>query len=100
MVTRIGGTRRGTRYMFRKQAGTAGKVSLRNFLQQFELGDKIVLKADSSINKGIYYGRFHGKIATVTRKRGFCYEVQLKDGSKLKTIIVHPVHMKKHSTTK
>ena len=95
MVTRKGGNRRGTRSTMSKQKGTKGKISLKNYLQQLEVSDKVVLKAESSIQKGLYYKRFHGKVATVTRKRGFCYEVQLKDGNKLKTLIVHPVHLRK-----
>ncbi|MFT4326968.1 MAG: 50S ribosomal protein L21e [Candidatus Woesearchaeota archaeon] len=95
MVTRKGGNRRGTRQIMRKPAGTRGKVSLRNYLQLLEAGDKVALKAESSIHDGIYYKRFHGRIATVERKRGFCYEVSLVDGKTKKTLIVHPVHLKK-----
>jgi len=95
MVSRKGGNRRGTRSVMRKKAGSRGKISLRTYLQQLEVGDRVTLKAESSIQKGLYYKRFHGRIAVVTRKRGFCYEVQLKDGNKLKTLIVHPIHLKK-----
>lgn len=79
----------------RKRQGLHGKVSLRTYLQQLELGDKVALVAESSIHKGIYYKRFHGKIATVTKKQGFCYEVSLKEGNKAKKMVVHPVHLKK-----
>ena len=95
MVQRRGGNRRGTRYIMRKDRGTQGKVSLRNYLQELSTGDRVALVAESAVNKGIYFKRFHGKIAVVTRKQGFCYEVAFKDGGKLKQRIVHPVHLKK-----
>ena len=95
MVTRIGGNRRGTRQMMRKRQGMHGKISLRTYLQTLEVGDKVALVAESSVHKGIYFKRFHGKIATVTKKQGFCYEVSFKEGSKAKKIFVHPVHLKK-----
>lgn len=80
-----------------KPSNKKGKISLRNFLQELEVGDKVVLKAESAYHKGLYFKRFHGRIVDVTRKQGFCYEVQLKDGSKTKKFIVHPVHLKKVS---
>ena len=95
MVRRMGGVRRKTRSKMIKPSYKKGKISLRNFLQELSLGEKVVLKAESAYQKGMYFKRFHGKIATVTGKRGWCYEVQLKDGSKVKTFIVHPVHLKK-----
>jgi len=97
MVTRMGGNRRGTRSMMRKTQGTQGKVSQRRYLQQLEVGDKVALVSESSRQEGIYFKRFHGHIATVTRKQGFCYEVGFYDGNKAKRIIVHPVHLKKVS---
>jgi large subunit ribosomal protein L21e len=95
MVTRKGGNRRGTRYFMSKSSDLKGKISLRRFLQTFKPGDKVALKAESSVHQGLYFKRFHGKICVVSKQRGFSYEVQLKDGSKTKTLIVHPVHMRK-----
>ena len=95
MVTRKGGNRRNTRYITRKTQGTHGKFSLRRYLQQLKPEEKVSLVAESSVHKGQYFKRFHGKIATVLRRRGFCYEVKLKDQGKEKTLIVHPVHLKK-----
>lgn len=93
MVTRQGGNRRGTRQTMRKRQGSHGKFSLRRYLQILNEGDKVSLAAESSIHKGLYFKRFHGKIANVIGKQGFCYKVQLKDGKKAKTLIVHPVHL-------
>ncbi len=95
MVTRQGGNRHGTRQKMRKVKGSHGKFSLRQYLQILKTGDKVALVAESSVHKGLYFRRFHGKIADVVRKQGFCYEVLLKDGNKAKKMIVHPIHLKK-----
>lgn len=95
MVTRIGGNRRKTRNKFSKHPRTKGKLSIRNFMQTFEEGDKVGLKADPAISSGLYHPRFHGKVAVVKGKQGWCYNVAIKDGRKEKILIVHPSHLKK-----
>ena len=47
------------------------------------------------MQKGMYHSRFYGKMGVVKGKKGRCYEVMITDGSKQKTLIVHPVHLKK-----
>ena len=64
-------------------------------MQSFEKGEKVSLSADSALQKGLYPLRFHGRIGCVSGKKGWCYEVTVKDGGKLKSLIVHPVHLKK-----
>jgi large subunit ribosomal protein L21e len=95
MVTRNGGFRRKTRYKFKKKRRFKGKLSLKRFLQQLNTGDKVTLNLDSAYHKGMYHPRFHGKSAIVTGKIGRCYNVKIKDGQKEKTLIVHPVHLRK-----
>jgi large subunit ribosomal protein L21e len=75
MVTRIGGARRKTRQKFSKNYKLKGKVSLRNYLQTLNVGDKVALKAEPAVNNGLYFRRFHGKTGTVGKKIGACYEV-------------------------
>jgi ribosomal protein L21E len=95
MVTRKGGARRKTRQKFSKNYKARGKISLRNFLQTLEQGDKVALQAEPAIQRGLYFRRFHGKIGTVRRKLGTCYEVTIRDYDKEKRLIVHPVHLRK-----
>lgn len=95
MVTRIGTSRRKTRYLLKKPAGQKGKISLRNFFQRFEQGDRVCLCAEPSYHRGMYFRRFHNMVGKVTRKRGYCYELLINDKGKQKTIIVHPVHLRK-----
>ena len=95
MVKRIGGNRRKTRSLFRKKPRNRGKFSITNYFQDFKKGDKVSLKAEPSIHKGMHYKRFDGKFGTVEKKQGKCYVVKIKDINKEKEYIIHPVHLKR-----
>ncbi len=95
MVTRVGGARRKTRQIFSKDYKQRGKISQRSFLQTLNEGDKVALLAEPAVQRGMYFRRFHGKIGTVSKKLGSCYEVTIRDFDKTKRLIVHPVHLRK-----
>ena len=94
MVTRIGGTRRKTRHKMSKNIRSRGKLSLVRYFQKFKEGDRVYLVSEPSVHSGLYHSRFHGKAGVVLAKRGTCYEVEIKDINKVKTILAHPVHLK------
>ncbi len=95
LMKRKGTYRRKTRKLMKKNFRNKGKIKLRDFFAEYKVGDKVVLKAEPAYQKGIFHLRFFGKAGSVKNKRGNCYEVQIKDGSILKTVIVHPVHLKR-----
>ncbi|MBI3027156.1 50S ribosomal protein L21e [Candidatus Woesearchaeota archaeon] len=95
MVKRIGGIRRKTRYKFRKEKRARGKISISKYLQSFISGDKVCLSLESAVQKGMYHPRFMGIVGVIKGKRGKCYEVAINDMGKGKTLLVHPVHLKK-----
>ena len=95
MAKRIGTSRRKTRHIFSKPIREKGKISLRKFFQKFEIGDKVALIAEPGYQKGMYFRRFHNSAGVITKKRGFCYEITIKDINKEKTVIVHPIHLRK-----
>ena len=95
MVKRIGGMRRKTRYKLRKEKRKRGKISITRYFQAFNIGDNIYLTAESAVQKGMYHPRFMGRTGIVKGKRGKCYEVAINDLGKEKTLIIHPVHLKK-----
>lgn len=95
MVTRIGKARRKTRAKFKKSAKEKGRLSLTKYLQSFEIGERVVLKMEPAVQKGIYFPRFHGKAGVVKGKQGRCYLISIKDLKKEKTVLVHPVHLKR-----
>ena len=89
------GTRRKSRSKFRKSIRQKGKISLTRYFQTFKINERVILKAEPSIQKAMYHQRFHGRTGLIKGMRGKCYEVLIKDGGKEKTLIVHPVHLKK-----
>jgi ribosomal protein L21E len=94
MVTRIGGFRRKTRAKLRKNRRDRGKFTLTKFFQEFDAGQKVVLKAEPAYQNGMYFPRFHGKVGIIGDKKGRCYEVKIKDGNLQKNLVVHPIHLK------
>jgi len=95
MVKRIGSSRRKSRHKLKQHYRNKGKVPLSKYFQEFNQGDKVALVANPAVSKGMYFPRFHGIVGTINGKKGFCYQVALKDGQKQKTFNVHPVHLKK-----
>ena len=95
MSKRKGRSRAGTRQLFSKHHRDKGKISLTKYFMPYSVGERVLLSAEPAVQKSLYHPRFHGKAAVVTKKRGSCYELAIKDGGKQKMIIVHPIHMKK-----
>lgn len=64
-----------------------------SYFAEYAGGDKVLLKAEPAVQKGIYHLRFHGKTGIIKAKQGDCYKVEILDGSKPKNLIVHPIHL-------
>ena len=80
-----------------KEKGEEGKKSNKKGpkYKKFKVGDHVAIVIDPSVHIGMPFNRFHGRIGNITGVRGTSYLVGIKDGSKTKTIITHPVHLKK-----
>lgn len=94
MVKDIGGFRTRTRDKLKKHFSQRGKISLRRYFQSFKEGDKVFLSAEPAVQSGMYLPRFHSKVGIIRQKLGSCYQVEIKDFTKTKQLIVHPVHLK------
>ena len=97
-MKRTGTARRKTRSLFKKNIREKGKISIRNYLQSFKEGEKVLLKAEPAVQKGMYFRRFHGKTGEIIGKQGKSYKIKLNDKNKEKQLIVHPVHLRKCQT--
>ncbi len=95
MVQRTGSLRRKTRHKLKKNVRTHGKLSIRNYLQSFEKKDKVALVAEPSVQSGMHHPRFQGRIGVIMGKQGDCYQVQIIDGKTPKTLVVHPIHLRR-----
>ena len=96
MVKRLGGGRRKTRQIFRKKPRQRGKFSLTSYFQKFVHGEKVLLKAEPAVHKGMYFRRFNARSGTVIGRQGRCYVVKINDLGKEKNVIVHPIHLKRY----
>jgi len=94
-MKKIGGFRRKTRGKFRKSIRRRSKLSISNYFQEFNNGDKVILSVEPSVQKGMYHPNYMRKAGIVAGKTGRCYEILIHDGNKEKTLIVHPVHLKR-----
>ncbi len=79
--------------MAKKPTREKGKPNIGKLLLEHEIGSKVIVKIDSSMQKSIPHRRFHGKIGTVLEKRGRGYVVSVPQGESVKEIIVRSEHL-------
>ncbi|MBI2140699.1 hypothetical protein HYU14_07290 [Candidatus Woesearchaeota archaeon] len=94
-MMRTGGARRKSRHMLLRHYKERGKISLSKYFQSFKDGDRVQLLLNSASPEGTFFRRFYGKSGIVTGKRGRCFEIALHDRGNNKTIIVHPIHLRR-----
>ena len=82
-----------TRALLKRDPRERGKTTLSKILQSYNEGDKVVVKIDSSVHKGMPHRRFHGRIGVVQAKRGRSYVIHVTQGDATKEIIVRPEHL-------
>jgi large subunit ribosomal protein L21e len=87
------GYRRSTRRLSTKASRDKGRPKLGKLLFAYEVGSKVIVKIDSSVQKSLPHKRFHGKIGTVKAKRGRGYVVSVPQGDTVKEIIVRSEHL-------
>lgn len=95
MVTRKGGARRKTKHQMTKGYREKSKPQLKKYFQKFKKGDKVIIKPDSSYQKGLCHRRYFNKTAVIEKPKGKCYEIILLVNKKPKTLIIHPIHLSK-----
>jgi large subunit ribosomal protein L21e len=92
-VKKSKGYRRGTRKLAKKPTREKGKLNIGKLLVEHEVGSKVIIKIDSSVQKSIPHRRFHGKIGIVLDKRGRGYVVSVPQGESVKEIVVRSEHL-------
>jgi large subunit ribosomal protein L21e len=90
------GYQRKTRHLLKKKPRERGKAAFSKLLHNYEPTEKVVIKLDPSMHKGMPHRRFHGKIGVITEKRGRSYVVNVSQGNTIKEIIVRPEHITPH----
>jgi large subunit ribosomal protein L21e len=92
-VKKSKGFRAGTRRLLKKQPRERGKLRLSKLLQEYQSGSSVVIKIDSSVQRGMPHRRYHGKVGTIVNRRGRSYVVSVSQGDAVKEIIVRPEHL-------
>lgn len=96
-MTKSKGYRAKTRSILRRKPRERGKTGLSKILYDYKPGEKVVVKIDPSVHKGMPHRRYHGKIGVITNKRGRSYVIDVTQGKAVKEIIVRPEHLKHHA---
>jgi large subunit ribosomal protein L21e len=92
------GYRSGTRRLFKKDPRERGKMKLSKLLYEYQPGSQVIVKIDSSVQKGMPHRRFHGRVGTIVNKRGRSYVVSVSQGDAVKEIIVRPEHLEPYKS--
>jgi large subunit ribosomal protein L21e len=92
-MTKSRGFRVKTRSLLRRKPRERGKSTLSNILRKYNIEDKVLIKIDPSVQKGMPHRRYHGKIGKITGIRGRAYLIDVMQGNAIKEIIVLPEHL-------
>jgi len=77
-----------------KKIRERGKLKLSSYFKKINDGASVALVTDAGVRSS-YPKRLKGMSGIVLESRGRFKLVEIKDGNKAKTLIVHPVHLKK-----
>jgi len=100
MVKKSKGYRSRTRSLLRKKPREKGKVGLSKLLQDYHPGDRVCIRIDPGVHKGMPHRRFQGKIGTITEKRGRAYIVEILTGNQKRNVIARPEHLQSYEGEK
>ncbi|MEM2148165.1 MAG: 50S ribosomal protein L21e [Candidatus Bathyarchaeia archaeon] len=92
------GYRSKTRRLLKKNPREKGRIKLSKILYEYQPGSSVVVKIDSSVQKGMPHRRYHGRIGTVIGKRGRSYIISVTQGDAVKEIIVRPEHLEPYKS--
>ena len=76
-----------------KKIREKGKLKLSSYFKNIDDGARVAVVDERGVRMG-FPPRLRGMSGKVKCARGKFKEVEIKDGDKLKTFIIHPVHLK------
>ena len=80
--------------MKKRKIREKGKLRLSSYFKKFDDGDLVSVVKDAGV-AAAFPLRINGKAGKVVGSRGKFKLIELKDGNKMKTFIIHPIHLKK-----
>jgi large subunit ribosomal protein L21e len=87
------GIRYKSRSLLTKPVGSRQGPSPEIYLQDFRPGEKVVIKLNPSVHKGVPHRRYHGKIGEILGKRRRAYVVKVRLGEGFRTLTILPDHL-------
>src|SRR5437867_147730 len=94
MVKASKGIMEKTRQKFRRGPRERGLSPITRSFQSFEVGARVTIVIDSSVQKGWPHHRFHGMTGTVVGQRGAAFLVDVRFGGRIKQAVVRPEHLR------
>ncbi len=88
------GPRKKTRYKLKKDLRKRGLPPVTSVIQNFDVGQKVHIVIEPSVQKGMPHHRFHGRTGTVVGQRGRAWVLEIRDGNCTKMVIARPQHLK------
>ncbi|HYY47324.1 MAG TPA: 50S ribosomal protein L21e, partial [Thermoplasmata archaeon] len=83
-----------TRQKFRRGPRRRGLSAITRSFRSFEVGERVTIVIDSSVQKGWPHNRFHGMTGTVVGRRGRAFLVDVRFGGRIKQAVVRPEHLR------
>jgi large subunit ribosomal protein L21e len=77
-----------------KRIRQKGKLKLSRYFKILEEGASVAIVVDHGV-RAAFPKRIQGKSGMVVGQRGKFNVVEIMDGNKLKTFIIHPIHLKR-----
>jgi len=93
MVERSKGYRSRTRSLFRKEPREKGKIRIGKLLRTYNVGDRVCIKTDPGVHKGMPHSRYYGRTGIISGKRGRSYIITVSTGRKTSMILARPEHL-------
>ncbi len=86
---------KGFRSKTRKKLKSEGKrITITEKLHEYAVSEKVVLKLNPAVQKGMPHPRYQGHVGNILCRRGNSYLVEITDGKKKKTLIARPEHIR------
>lgn len=89
----VKGYRYRTRSLLKRKVREKGKTGLSKVLRDYMPGDRVVVKINPSVHRGMPHRRFHGKVGVIGGRRGRAYLVSVPQGDAVKELIIRPEHL-------
>jgi len=95
MVKASKGIMEKTRQKFRRSPRQRGLSPITRSFQSFEIGERVTIVIDSSVQRGWPHHRFHGMTGTVVGRRGGSFLVDVRFGGRIKQAVARPEHLRR-----